>query len=162
MKTDDPTIRIAPNVKLGQNVKIVGFVNLYGCEIGDNTFIGPFVEVQKDVVIGKNVKLQSHSFVCSGVEISDEAFIGHGVMFINDRIPRSTNEDGSKKGEEDWVCEKTYIGHRASIGSNATIMCGVRIGDNAIVGAGAVVTKDVPSGHVVVGNPARFLKEINK
>ena len=153
----DPTVRIANDVKLGRNVRFVGFANLYGCKIGDDTIIGPFVEVQAGATIGKRVKVQSHSFICSGVHIGDEAFIGHGVMFINDRFPRSTMNDGSLKGGEDWTMEVTYIGRRASIGSNATIMCGVTIGEGALVGAGSVVTRDVPAGDTVAGNPACLL-----
>jgi acetyltransferase-like isoleucine patch superfamily enzyme len=156
----DPTLRIAPSVKLGKNVRLICFANLYGCEIGDETFIGPFVEIQSDVRVGSRVKIQSHTFICSGVTIGDGAFIGHGVMFTNDRFPRSTNEDGSMKGSQDWKCEPTLIGRRASIGSNATILCGVTIGDDAVVGAGAVVTKNVPARAVVAGNPARILRTL--
>jgi len=147
--------RIAPDVKLGQNVKIYALVNLYGCEIGDESKIGTFVEIQKGVRIGKRVKVSSHSFVCEGVTIEDEVFIGHGVMFINDKFPRSTTETGSLQSEADWVCVPTLIKKRASIGSNATILCGVTIGEDAMVGAGSVVTRDVPAGAVVAGNPAR-------
>jgi acetyltransferase-like isoleucine patch superfamily enzyme len=150
-----PFSLIAEDVKLGKNVHIVGYVNLYGCEIGDDTFIGPFVEVQRGAQIGSRVKVQSHSFICTGVEIHDEAFIGHGVMFINDRFPRTTTEDGKVKGADDWVCERTVVGRRAAIGSNASIMCGVTVGENAMVGAGSVVTRDVPPGVTVAGNPAR-------
>ena len=156
----EPTVRIAPSVKLGKNVRIICFVNLYGCEIGDESFVGPFVEIQSDVKVGRRVKIQSHTFICSGVTIGDEAFIGHGVMFTNDRMPRSTNDDGSTKGAKDWVCEPTTIGRRASIGSNATILCGITIGDEAVIGARAVVTKDVPPRAVVVGNPARILRTL--
>ena len=146
--------RIAPDVKLGRDVKIYAFVNMYGCEIGDESKIGAFVEIQKGVRIGKRVKLSSHSFVCEGVTIEDEVFIGHGVMFINDKYPRSTTEAGSLQSEADWVCTPTVIKKRASIGSNATILCGVTIGEGAMVGAGSVVTHDVPPGEVVAGNPA--------
>lgn len=146
--------RIAPNVKLGKDVKIYAFVNLYGCEIGDESKIGTFVEIQKGAFIGKNVKISSHTFVCEGVIIEDEVFIGHGVMFINDKYPRSTTESGSMQTEADWVCTPTLIKRRASIGSNATILCGVTIGEGALVGAGSVVTHDVPAGAVVAGNPA--------
>ena len=150
--------RIAPDVKLGKDVKIYAFVNLYGCEIGDDSKIGTFVEIQKGAKIGKHVKVSSHSFICEGVTIEDEVFIGHGVMFINDKYPRSTNEDGSIQTEADWVCVPTVIKKRASIGSNATILCGVTIGEGALVGAGSVVTHDVPAGAVVAGNPAHPIK----
>jgi len=153
--------RIADDVVLGKNVRIHGFVNLYGCEIGDESRIGAFVEIQKQAVIGKRVKVQSHTFICSGVVIEDEAFIGHGVMFINDLFPRATREDGSLQGEEDWRCVPTRIGRRASIGSNATILCGLTIGECAIVGAGAVVTTDVPAKAIVAGNPARVLRYVD-
>ena len=156
----EPTLRIAPSVKLGKNVRIIAFANLYGCEIGDESFIGPFVEIQSDVKIGKRVKIQSHTFICSGVTIGDEAFIGHGVMFTNDRFPRATNPDGSLQGAKDWKCEPTVIGRRASIGSNVTLLCGITIGEEAVVGAGSVVTKDVPARTIVVGNPARILRKI--
>lgn len=150
--------RIAPDVKLGRDVKIYAFVNLYGCEIGDESKIGTFVEIQKGAKIGRHVKVSSHSFICEGVTIEDEVFIGHGVMFINDKYPRSTNEDGSVQTEADWVCVPTVIKKRASIGSNATILCGVTIGEGALVGAGSVVTHDVPAGAVVAGNPAHPIK----
>jgi UDP-2-acetamido-3-amino-2,3-dideoxy-glucuronate N-acetyltransferase len=153
--------RIADDVILGKNVRIFAFVNLYGCEIGDDSRIGAFVEVQKGAVIGKRVKVQSHTFICSGVVIEDEAFIGHGVMFINDLFPRATREDGALQGEEDWVCVPTRIGRRASIGSNATILCGLSVGEGAIVGAGAVVTSDVPPRAIVAGNPARILRYLD-
>ena len=155
--TDKDFVKIARDVKLGRNVRFTGFVNLYGCEIGDDCMIGPFVEIQSGVVVGARVKIQSHTFICSGVTIGDEAFIGHGVMFINDRMPRATNADGVPKGARDWTCEPTVIGRRAAIGSNATILCGLTIGDNAMVGAGSVVTRDVPAGAVVAGNPARIV-----
>ena len=151
--------RIAPDVKLGNDVRIYAFVNLYGCEIGDESKIGTFVEIQKGVRIGKRVKISSHSFICEGVTIEDEVFIGHGVMFINDKYPRSTTESGSLQSEADWVCIPTLIKARASIGSNATILCGVTIGEGAMVGAGSVVTHDVPPGAVVVGNPAKSIIE---
>lgn len=151
--------RIAPDVKFGRNVKVYAFVNLYGCEIGDETKIGTFVEIQKGVRIGKRVKVSSHSFICEGVTIEDEVFIGHGVVFINDKYPRATTEFGDLQTEADWTCVPTLVKRRASIGSNATILCGVIIGEGAIVGAGSVVTHDVPAGAVVAGNPARVIKK---
>ena len=150
---------IAPDVILGKNVKIYNFVNLYGCEIGDETRIGAFVEIQKNVKIGKHCKIQSHTFICEGVTIEDEVMIAHGVMFINDRDPRAVNPDGSLQTEQDWTVMPTTVKKRASIGSNATIMCGVTIGEGALVGAGAVVTKDVPANTIVAGNPARILRK---
>jgi UDP-2-acetamido-3-amino-2,3-dideoxy-glucuronate N-acetyltransferase len=153
---------IAPDVKLGRNVKIYGFVNLYGCEIGDNTKIGAFVEIQKGVKIGKNCKISSHSFICEGVTIEDEVFVGHHVVFINDKYPRATNERGELQTEEDWQLQPTVVKRRASIGSGAVILCGVTIGENAVVGAGSVVTKDVPPYTIVVGNPARVLRRIEQ
>jgi len=155
--SEAPFVKIAKDVKLGRNVRFVGFVNLYGCEIGDECIIGPFVEIQRGVVVGSRVKIQSHSFICTGVTIHDEAFIGHGVMFINDRFPRATTDEGKLQDASDWRCVPTVIGHRAAIGSNATILCGLRIGDGAMVGAGSVVTKDVPAGAIVAGNPARII-----
>lgn len=155
----EATVRIAPDVRMGQGVRVYAFVNLYGCTIGDETRIGTFVEIQKNAVIGRRCKISSHTFVCEGVVIEDEAFIGHGVMFINDRDPRATNEDGSAQTEADWAVVPTRVGRRASIGSGAVIMCGVTIGEGALVGAGAVVTRDVPAGTVVVGNPARVLRQ---
>ena len=149
---------IAPDVKLGKDVKIYNFVNLYGCEIGDETRIGAFVEIQKNAKIGKRCKIQSHTFICEGVTIEDEVMISHGVMFINDPDPAAVNPDGSLKTEADWACIPTVIKKRASVGSNATIMCGVTIGEGALVGAGAVVTKDVAPNTIVVGNPARVLR----
>ncbi len=153
-------IRIAPDVKLGKDVRIYAFVNLYGCEIGDDSRIGTFVEIQKGARIGKRVKISSHTFICEGVTVEDNVFIGHGVMFINDKYPRATAIDGSPQTEEDWVCIPTLIRKGASIGSNATILCGVTIGENAIVGAGSVVTHDVPDGAVVAGVPARLLRKL--
>ena len=150
---------ISEDVKLGKDVKIYNFVNLYGCEIGDDTRIGTFVEIQKNSKIGKRCKIQSHTFICEGVTIEDEVMISHGVMFINDRDPWAVNPDGSIKTEEDWECVPTLVKKRAAIGSNATIMCGVTIGEGALVGAGAVVTKDVPDNTVVAGNPARVLRK---
>jgi UDP-2-acetamido-3-amino-2,3-dideoxy-glucuronate N-acetyltransferase len=150
--------RIAPNVKLGQRVKIFAFTNLYGCTVGDDTKIGTFVEIQKGARVGARCKISSHTFVCEGVTLEDEVFIGHGVTFINDRFPRSTNPDGQLQTEADWNCVGTLVKRAASIGSGATILCGVTIGERAIVGAGSVVTKDVPAGTVVAGNPARILR----
>jgi UDP-2-acetamido-3-amino-2,3-dideoxy-glucuronate N-acetyltransferase len=156
-----PYLKIAADVRLGKEVKFSGFANLYGCEIGDHCMIGPFVEIQRDVRLGRMVKVQSHAFICSGVEIGDEAFIGHGVIFINDRFPRSTTDQGYLKDTEDWECERTVVGRRASIGSNATILCGITIGEEAIIGAGSVVTKDVQPRAVVAGNPARLLRYVD-
>jgi acetyltransferase-like isoleucine patch superfamily enzyme len=150
---------INPDVKLGKDVKIYNFVNLYGCEIGDETMIGAFVEVQKNARIGKRCKIQSHTFICEGVTIEDEVMVAHGVMFVNDRDPWAVNPDGSVKTDAEWTCEPTLVKKRAAIGSNATIMGGITIGEEALVGAGAVVTKDVPANTVVVGNPARFLRK---
>jgi acetyltransferase-like isoleucine patch superfamily enzyme len=150
--------KISSDVKLGKDVKIYNFVNLYGCEIGDDTRIGAFVEIQKNARIGKRCKIQSHTFICEGVTIEDEVMVSHGVMFINDRDPWAVNPDGSMKTDKEWKCIPTLVKKRAAIGSNATIMCGVTIGECALVGAGAVVTKDVPDNTIVVGNPARNLK----
>jgi len=149
--------RIAPDVKMGANVSVHAFVNLYGCSIGDNSRIGAFVEVQKNASIGRNVKLSSHAFVCEGVEIEDDCFIGHGVMFINDKYPRATSGNGTPQSEADWRVVPTRVLRGASIGTGATILCGITIGENAIVGAGSVVTHDVPDHAVVAGNPARPL-----
>jgi len=145
---------IAPDVKLGCDVVIHHFVNLYGCQIGDGSKIGSFVEIQKNARIGRNCKISSHSFICEGVTIEDEVFIGHGVTFINDKVPRATNSDGELQTEEDWKPIPTIVRRGASIGSAATILCGVTIGEKAVVGAGAVVTKDVPADTTVLGNPA--------
>jgi len=158
----DPTVKIAPDVQLGKDVKIYSFVNLYGCKIGDETKIGTFVEIQRGVYIGNRVKVSSHSFICDGVTIEDEVFIGHGVKFINDKYPRSTNPDGSLRTPQEWKMEATMVKRKASIGSNATIMCGVIIGEEAIIGAGSVVTKDVPSFTIVAGNPARIIRKLSK
>jgi UDP-2-acetamido-3-amino-2,3-dideoxy-glucuronate N-acetyltransferase len=147
------------NVKLGKGVKIFDFVNLYGCSIDDNTKIGTFVEIQKNAFIGKNCKISSHTFICEGVHIEDNVFIGHNVTFINDKHPRSVNPDGSMQTEEDWKVVETYVKKGASVGSSATILCGVTIGENAIVGAGSVVTKDVPPDSMVAGVPARIIKK---
>lgn len=154
-------VRIAPDVKLGRDVKIYAFVNMYGCEIGDETKVGTFVEIQKGVRVGKRVKISSHSFLCEGVTIEDEVFIGHGVMFTNDKYPRSTTTSGTLQSEADWVCIPTLIKKGASIGSNATILCGVTVGEHAMVGAGSVVVHDVPPYAVVVGNPARVVRYLD-
>jgi acetyltransferase-like isoleucine patch superfamily enzyme len=153
---------IAPDVKLGKGVKLSKFINLYGCTIGDNTKIGAFVEVQKNATIGNNCKISSHTFICEGVTIEDEAFVGHGVVFINDSYPRATIEGGGLQTEADWKVETTVVKRRASIGSGATILSRVTIGENAIVGAGSVVTKDVPANTIVAGNPARVLRKIGE
>jgi len=153
--------RIAPDVKLGKNVKIFSFVNLYGCEIGDNTKIGTFVEIQKNAVIGRNCKISSHTFICEGVQIGDDVFVGHNVTFINDLYPRSTTGEGKMQTEADWKVIPTFVKKGASVGSSATILAGVTIGEHAIVGAGAVVTKDVPPNMIVAGNPAKVLREIS-
>jgi acetyltransferase-like isoleucine patch superfamily enzyme len=148
---------IAPDVKLGRDVVIYNFVNLYGCEIGDGTKIGTFVEIQKNARVGRGCKISSHSFICEAVTIEDEVFIGHGVTFINDKVPRATTAEGQLQTDADWTPVPTLVKRGASIGSGATIMCGVTIGERAVVGAGAVVTKDVAAGSTVVGNPAREL-----
>jgi acetyltransferase-like isoleucine patch superfamily enzyme len=152
---------IADDVKLGSNVKLSKFINLYGCTIGDNTKIGAFVEVQKNASIGKNCKIQSHTFICEGVSIEDNVFIGHGVMFINDKYPRSTNSDGSVQTDKDWKSIPTTVKKGASLGSGATIMCNVTIGENAIVGAGSVVVKNVDPNTIVAGNPAKTIRRTN-
>jgi len=148
------------NVKIGKDVKIFDFVNLYGCSIDDNTKIGTFVEIQKNASIGKNCKISSHTFICEGVNIEDNVFVGHNVTFINDKHPRSVNEDGAIQTESNWQVIETFVKKGASIGSSSTILCGVTIGENAIVGAGAVVTKDVPPNTIVAGVPAKVIKEI--
>jgi acetyltransferase-like isoleucine patch superfamily enzyme len=152
---------IAPDVKLGPGVKLSKFINLYGCEIGENTKIGAFVEIQKNATVGKNCKISSHSFVCEGVTIEDNVFIGHGVTFINDSYPRATTEAGQLQTERDWKVERTLIKKGASIGSGSTILSSVTIGENAIVGAGSVVTKDVPANAIVAGNPARLMRYLD-
>lgn len=152
---------IAPDVKLGKNVKIYDFVNLYGCVIDDNSRIGTFVEIQKNARIGKNCKISSHSFICEGVTIEDNVFISHNVTFINDRYPRSTTSEGELQTETDWHCENTLVRKGASIGSSVTLLCGITIGENAIVGAGSVVTRDVPANTIVAGNPAKVLRKID-
>ena len=150
--------RIAPDVVLGHNVKIYAYVNLYGCAIGDESKIGTFVEIQKGAVIGRRCKVSSHTFICEGVTIEDDVFVGHGVMFTNDKYPRATNPVGGLQTEADWQVISTTVKHGASIGSNATILCGVTIGENAVVGAGSVVTRDVPPHAIVAGSPARVLR----
>jgi acetyltransferase-like isoleucine patch superfamily enzyme len=157
----DKYLCVAPDVKLGEGVKMSQFINLYGCEIGDGTKIGAFVEIQKKSSVGKNCKISSHTFVCEGVTIEDNVFIGHGVMFINDSYPRAANADGSLQTESDWKVEATRICKGASVGSGATILCNVTVGEGALVGAGSVVTKDVPAHSVVAGNPARVLRKLN-
>ena len=152
--------RIADDVVLGEDVQIHAFVNLYGCRIGDGTRLGTFVEVQKGAVIGRRCKISSHTFVCEGVEIEDEVFVGHGVMFTNTMLPRATNTTGALQTEADWQLLTTRIGRNASIGSGSVILCGISIGHDAVIGAGAVVTKSVPPGEIWVGNPARFLKKV--
>ena len=151
---------VSPDVKLGQRVKVFAFTNLYGCEIGDDTRIGTFVEIQRGARIGSRCKISSHTFICAGVEIEDEVFIGHGVTFINDRFPRAATHDGKLQTGADWTCVPTTVKRGASIGSGVTILCGVTIGERAIVGAGSVVTKDVPAGTIVAGNPARTMKPV--
>ncbi len=160
---DQPSYqRIAADVKLGQRVKIYAFTNLYGCQVGDDSKIGTFVEIQKGARVGNRCKISSHTFICEGVTIQDEVFVGHGVTFINDRFPRATNADGSLQSEADWKCIGTLVKKGASIGSGSTLLCGVTIGERAIIGAGSVVTKDVPDGAVVAGNPARLLRSSGK
>jgi len=154
------TQRIAPDVVLGKNVVLSDFINLYGCRIGSGTRIGPFVEVQKNAVIGKCCKIQSHTFICEGVTIEDEVFIAHGVMFTNDKFPRATNESGGLQTEEDWEVIPTLVKKGASIGSNATLLCGITIGSGSIVGAGSVVIEDVPDKTIVAGNPAKIIRKI--
>src|ERR1044071_634494 len=155
-----PLQRIAPDVVLGRDVVVRDFVNLYGCTIGDGSQVGTFVEIQRGVTVGRNCKIQSHSFLCEGVTLEDGVFIGHGVMFTNDLFPRSTNTAGELQGEADWKCIKTLVKKGASIGSNATLLCGITIGERAIIGAGSVVTKDVPPDTIVAGNPAKVLRKI--
>ena len=151
---------IAPDVKLGKNVKLSKFINMYGCTVGDDTKIGAFVEIQKNASVGNNCKISSHTFICEGVVIEDNVFVGHGVMFINDLYPRATTATGSLQTEADWHVDRTVVKKGASIGSGATILANTCIGENAIVGAGAVVTKDVPANTIVAGNPARILRQI--
>jgi UDP-2-acetamido-3-amino-2,3-dideoxy-glucuronate N-acetyltransferase len=153
--------RVAPNVKLGRNVRLHDFINLYGCEIGDDVKIGTFVEIQKGVKVGNRCKISSHSFICEGVTLEEGVFIGHGVTFTNDRFPRATNPDGQLQTEADWKCVGTLVKRGASIGSGATLLCGITIGENAMIGAGSMVTKDVPAGATVAGNPARIMRSIS-
>ena len=153
---------VAGNVTLGRNVRMRAFVNLYGCTIGDDVRIGTFVEIQKGAHIGHSCKIQSHTFICEGVTLEDEVFVGHNVTFINDRFPRATNDEGLPKDDSEWTCEPTLVKRGASIGSGVTVLCGVTIGERAIVGAGSVVTKDVPAGAIVAGNPARLIRTITK
>jgi acetyltransferase-like isoleucine patch superfamily enzyme len=155
-------VSIAPSVKLGKDVRLSKFINLYGCEIGDETKIGAFVEIQKNATVGKRCKISSHTFVCEGVEIQDNVFIGHGVTFINDSYPRATTSSGDLQTEADWRVEKTVVSKGASIGSGSTILSNVNIGENAIVGAGSMVTKNVPANAVVAGNPAKVLRYLTQ
>ena len=156
--TQSNQYQILNNVTVGSNVCFYNFVNAYGCSVNDNSKIGAFVEIQKGVTIGKNCKISSHTFICEGVHIADNVFIGHGVMFTNDMFPRATNLDGSQQTEKDWNLLETFVSEGVSIGSNATILCGITIGKNALIGAGAVVVKDVPEDAVVAGNPAKVIK----
>lgn len=155
---NDALYRLLDAVEFGEDVVVQAFANLYGCRIGDGTRIGPFVEIQKGAMVGANCKISSHSFVCEGVELGDGVFVGHGVMFTNDRYPRALTADGALQKEGDWALERTIVRSRASIGSGAIILCGLTIGENAIVGAGAVVTRDVPDDAIVAGSPARVLR----
>src|SRR5580704_6716192 len=158
----NPHVCIAPDVKLGRDVKLSKFINLYGCEVGDETKIGAFVEIQKNAVVGKRCKISSHTFICEGVTIEDNVFIGHSVTFVNDSYPRATIANGQLQTEQDWKVEKTLIKKGASIGSGSTILANVTVGENAIVGAGSVVTKDVPSNAIVVGNPAKLRRFVTE
>jgi UDP-2-acetamido-3-amino-2,3-dideoxy-glucuronate N-acetyltransferase len=157
-----PFRQIAPDVKLGKGVRIYGFTNLYGCEIGDDVKIGTFVEIQKGARIGSRCKISSHTFICEGVVLEDEVFIGHNVTFINDLYPRSTNDDGQLQTESDWRCVSTYVKRGASIGSGVTLLCGITVGPGAVIGAGSVVTRDVPAGAIVAGNPAKVLRMVDE
>ena len=159
---EQPNQQIAPDVKLGKGVRNYGFTNLYGCEIGDDVKIGTFVEIQKGAKIGNRCKISSHSFICEGVTLEDEVFIGHNVTFINDLVPRATDGEGRLQTEADWKCIPTLVKKGASIGSSATLLCGITVGEYAIVGAGSVVTRDVPPYSVVIGNPAKVLKMLPK
>ncbi len=158
--SEPPYLQVAPDVKLGRNVRLFGYANLYGCEIGDDVKIGPFVEIQKGVKVGNRCKISSHSFLCEGVVLEDEVFVGHSVTFINDRFPRATNGNGQLQSEADWTCVSTLVKRGASIGSGTTLLCGVTIGENALIGAGSVVTRDVPADTVVAGNPARIVRTL--
>lgn len=162
MSVSSPLRQIAPDVRLGQRVSIRDFTNLYGCEIGDDVKIGTFVEIQRGAKIGSRCKISSHTFICEGVTIEDEVFVGHGVTFINDRFPRSTAAHGGLQTEADWKCESTLVKRGASIGSGVTLLCGITIGERAIVGAGSVVTSDVPANAVVAGNPARVIRTLSE
>jgi acetyltransferase-like isoleucine patch superfamily enzyme len=156
----DQYLCIAPDVKLGKDVKLSTFINLYGCQIGDDTKIGAFVEIQKNAIVGRRCKISSHTFICEGVTIEDNVFVGHGVTFVNDSFPRATTQAGKLQTQTDWKVETTLVKKGASIGSGATILSNVTIGERAIIGAGAVVTRDVPAGTIVVGNPARVLRPV--
>jgi acetyltransferase-like isoleucine patch superfamily enzyme len=159
MTGQDPPCRlISPDVKLGVGTRIYSFTNLYGCELGDDVKVGTFVEIQKGAKIGNRCKISSHTFICEGVTLEDEVFIGHGVIFTNDRYPRAATEGGELQTEADWTCESTLVKRRASIGSGVTLLCGITVGEGAVVGAGSVVTKDVPARAVVAGNPARVIR----
>lgn len=155
---NDAPYRLIDAVDFGEDVVVQAFANLYGCRIGDGSRIGPFVEIQKGAVVGMRCKISSHSFVCEGVELGDEVFVGHGVVFTNDRYPRAVTADGELQRDGDWTLERTTVGRGASIGSGAIVLCGLRIGEDAVVGAGAVVTHDVPAGAIVAGSPARLLR----
>jgi acetyltransferase-like isoleucine patch superfamily enzyme len=157
-----PYVQIAPNVKLGRNVRLFGFANLYGCELGDDVKVGPFVEIQKGVKIGNRCKISSHSFLCEGVVLEDDVFIGHNVTFTNDRFPRATNGNGQLQTEADWDCLPTLVKRGASIGSGVTLLCGITIGENALIGAGSVITRDVPPDTVVAGNPAKAIRSLSQ
>ena len=158
----NPHVCVAPDVKLGRDVRLSKFINLYGCEIGDETKIGAFVEIQKNAVVGKRCKISSHTFICEGVTIEDNVFVGHSVTFINDSYPRATTAEGGLQTEADWKVERTVVKKGASIGSGSTILSNISIGENAIIGAGSVVTKDVPANSIVAGNPARLLRQIDE
>lgn len=157
---DAPYVRISPDVKLGRNVRLFGYANLYGCELGDDVKVGPFVEIQKGVKIGNRCKISSHSFLCQGVVLEDDVFVGHNVTFTNDLFPRATNGTGQLQSEADWECLPTVVKRGASIGSGVTLLCGITIGENALIGAGSVVVRDVPPDMVVAGNPARPIRSL--